>query len=147
MTSSGRTFLASPSHFYRHQGCHHTNKLIIGCIPVCQIYNLAPRGVKRSPKLNHVESACAKSPNTSPLTPHCPAHTQTKSLTHQPRPVPTFRRLWSGKSVPITDWTLGASLIETNIMLLAHVWEWFNIGEQEAAGIWKSSCISHYTYW
>lgn len=144
MTGSGRTFLASLSHFYRYQD---TSKLIITRTPVCQNYKLAPRGVKRSSKLNHVESACAESPNTSPLTPHCPAHTKPESLTHQPRPVSTFRRLWSGKkNVPITDWTQGVSLIETNIMLLAHVWEWFNIGEQEAAGRWESSCISHYTY-
>lgn len=56
-----------------------------------------PGGVMRSAKLNHVESACGESPKTSPLTPYCPAHTQTKSLTHQPPPVPTFRHLWSGK--------------------------------------------------
>lgn len=67
--------------------------------------------------------------------PHCPGNNQTKRLTHQPPPVPTFRHLWSGESVPITDWTEGASLIETNIMLLPHVWEWFNTGEREAAGM------------
>lgn len=56
-----------------------------------------PGGVMRSAKLNPVESACGESPKTSPLTPYCPAHTQTKRLTHQPPPVPTFRCLWSGK--------------------------------------------------
>lgn len=48
--------------------------------------------------------------------------------------------LWRAKSVPITDFFLvgggvGVSPIETNIMLLAHVWEWFNTGEWEAAGL------------
>lgn len=73
--------------------------------PAHQNCSSAARGVVRSAELNHVESACAERPNISPLTPHCPAHTQTKSLTHQPPPVPTFRCLWRAKSVPITDWT------------------------------------------
>lgn len=97
----------------------------------------AAGGVTRSAELNHVESACGESPNTSPLTPHCPTHTQTKSLTHRPPPVPTFRRLWSENNIPITDWTSGTSLTETNIMLLAHVWEWCNSGgrAEAAAGV------------
>lgn len=37
------------------------------------------------------------------------------------------------------------SLIETNIMLLAHVWEWFNAGEQEAAAT-KGRLKSHITH-